>query len=111
MHLKAEHCRRIDVRRWQREGMLRNGRAGSWAWTDTETGERLASIGYRSDGYGVALNYSVDGRDCSQRVQLASTACHYSAASGHGLFARSVASAWRCSTCGPAGSRVGTANG
>ena len=77
MHGRAEHCRRIDVRRWHREGVLRNGRAGSWEWTDAATGERLAAIGYRSDGYGVALNYSIDDRDRSQRVRLDWTACHY----------------------------------
>jgi len=77
MHVKAEHCRRIDVRRWQLEGVLRNGCAGSWQWTDAATGERLAAIGYRSDGFSVALNYSIDGRDCSQRVRLAESLCNY----------------------------------
>lgn len=76
-HVKAEHCRRIDVRRWHREGVLQAGRAGSWQWTNAETGERVATIGYRSDGSSVALNYSIDGRDCSQRVWLSHSACNY----------------------------------
>ena len=76
-HVKAEHCRRIDVRRWQREGILRTRQAGFWQWSDAETGERRAIIGYRSDEFSVALNYSIDGRDCSQRVWLSKTACNY----------------------------------
>lgn len=76
-HVKAEHYRRIDVRRCHREGVLQAGRAGSWQWTNAETGERVATIGYWSDGSSVALNYSVDGRDCSQRVLLRHTECNY----------------------------------
>ena len=77
MHIKAENCKRIDVRRWQREGIFAGRHMGSWQWTDAQTGERLATIGYRSDGDGVALDYSIDGKDCSQRVQLSHSVCHY----------------------------------
>jgi hypothetical protein len=77
LHVKAEHCKRIDVRRWQRDGALRAGRAGSWQWTNSETGEKVAEIGYRSDGSSVRLDYSIDGRDCSQRVSLTQSACNY----------------------------------
>ena len=74
---RAEHCRHIDVRRWHREGMLRNGSGGSWQWSDPETGEMRAVIGYRADEFSVALSYSVNGRDCSQRVWLGESACNY----------------------------------
>jgi len=50
MYVKAEHCRTIDVRRWQREGILQSYCMGTWQWSDPKTGERRASIGYRSDG-------------------------------------------------------------
>lgn len=80
MHVKAEHCKRIDVRRWHREGILAGRQLGSWQWTDAQTGERLATIGYRSDGTSVALDYLIDGKDCSQRVRLSHSACHYGGA-------------------------------
>jgi len=59
MYVKAEHCRTIDVRRWQREGILQSYCMGTWQWSDPKTGERRASIGYRSDGgNSVTLTYS-----------------------------------------------------
>lgn len=77
MHVKAEHCRQLDVRRWHREGILQPGRAGGWQWTDAETGEHRASIGYRSHEGSVTLNYSIDGVDRSQTVLLSHSACNY----------------------------------
>ena len=77
MLVKAEHCRHIDVRRWHREGVLSAGRLGSWQWTDAHTGKHLATIGYRSDDTGVTLDYSIDGKDCSQRVRLSHSVCRY----------------------------------
>lgn len=56
MRGNAEQCRRIDVRRWHLEGIFAGCRMGSWQWTDAQTGERLATIGYRSDGDSVALD-------------------------------------------------------
>ena len=76
-HVKAEHCRRIDVRRWQREGILQPSRAGTWQWSDPETGERRASIGYRSDGVSLTLNFSCDGSPREQSIRLTETACNY----------------------------------
>ena len=35
---KAEHCKQLDVRRWQRLGVLRPGASGTWVWSDAETG-------------------------------------------------------------------------
>lgn len=77
MHVKAEHCRRIDVRRWSREGLLAAGRAGIWQWTCGETGNRLASIGYRSHGGTVVLNYSVDGEAREQSIGLGRSPCNF----------------------------------
>lgn len=76
-HLKAEHCRSVDVRRWQREGILHAGRAGTWQWSDPDTGERRAAIGYRSDGRCVTLDYSIDGDPRKQTLWLIETACNY----------------------------------
>ena len=77
MHVKAEHCRRIDVRRWHHEGILQSGRVGGWQWSDPETGEMRGSIGYRSDDGRVTLNYSIDGTPCSQTVWLSRSPCNY----------------------------------
>ena len=77
MHVKAEHCRSIDVRRWQREGILHAGRAGTWQWSDPDTGERRAAIGYRSDGSCVTLDYTIDGDPRKQTVWLTRTGCNY----------------------------------
>lgn len=76
-HVKAEHCRRIDVRRWQREGILQAGRAGAWQWSDPNTGKQAAAIGYRANGSSVTLNYSIDGKPTTQIVWLTETACNY----------------------------------
>lgn len=76
-HVKAESCRSIDARRWAREGILREGQVGGWAWTDASTGEALASIGYRTSAHAVALIYSLSGEPMEQRVQIQRTACHY----------------------------------
>ena len=77
LHVKAEHCRRIDVRRWQREGVLQEGRAGTWQWSDPETGEVRAAIGYRANGGSVTLNYSINDSPRTQRVWLTETPCNY----------------------------------
>jgi hypothetical protein len=75
--VKAEHCRRIDARRWQREKILSDGSMGTWQWTDAETGERVASIGYRVHGSTVVLDYQLNGDPMIQRAPILKTACHY----------------------------------
>ena len=77
VHVQAEHCKRIDVRRWQREGVLRPGVVGSWVWSDSVTGERLASIGYSVGSGFVNLNYSINDKPSNQRITLADTPCNY----------------------------------
>ena len=76
-HSKAEHCKRLDVRRWHREGVLQAGVSGSWVWSDSATGEHTGSIGYSvCDGL-VNLNYSVNGQPSNQRIALTRTPCTY----------------------------------
>ena len=77
LHVKAEHCRSIDVRRWQREGILEAGRAGTWQWCDPDTGERRASIGHQANHGSVRLNYSIDGTPHAQTIGLTKTACNF----------------------------------
>lgn len=76
-HVKAEHCKSLDVRRFQREGCLSIGAAGTWAWRDPDTGERLASIGYRSAHGSLHLDYSIDGMPRPQVITISRTPCHY----------------------------------
>lgn len=76
-HVKAEHCRQIDARRWAREGILQDGRSGGWAWTDPDTGERLASIGYSVAGGAVTLIYTMNGEPMRQHVPILATGCTY----------------------------------
>ncbi len=74
---KAEHFTRLDVRHWQRQGVLRPGASGAWVWRNSETGERTASIGYRVEAEAVWINYSIDDKPSSQRVSIDRTACTY----------------------------------
>ena len=76
-HVKAEHCRRIDVRHWQRQGLLKLGTSGTWQWSCGETGERLASIGYWCDGATVTLSYSIEGNAQMQALALSHSLCNY----------------------------------
>lgn len=77
-HVKAEGCRQLDARRWARERILQAMCSGVWAWTDAATGERLASIGYRSDGRtAVALDFNINGEAMHQQVPILTTECNY----------------------------------
>jgi hypothetical protein len=76
-HVKSEHCRRLDVRRWHREGLLRPGTSMGWIWTDRETGERLASIGVSVADERVTLRYSINDVPITQQVPLDRTSCTY----------------------------------
>jgi hypothetical protein len=44
----VEDCRVLDVNRWTREGILREGvhHLGGWKWCNAATGEETSSIGY-----------------------------------------------------------------
>ena len=75
--VKAEHCKQLDVRRWQREGLLRAGVVGSWVWNDSLTGARLASIGYSVGSGFVNLNYTVNDKASNQRIALTDSSCNY----------------------------------
>lgn len=76
-HVKAEHCRRLDVRRWHREGLLRPGTSSAWVWTDAESGERRASIGFSVAAYSVNLSFNLNGEPITQHVPLDRTPCTY----------------------------------
>jgi hypothetical protein len=75
-HVKAEHCRHIDVRRFKRENMLRTGSWG-WNWRNAETGEVMASIGVVGGADRITLEYSVNGAPITQTIHIERTACAY----------------------------------
>ena len=75
-HVKAEHCRRIDVHRFKREDMLRPGSWG-WSWRDSETGKVLASIGVIGGFDRITLDYSVNGAPITEHISITRTACAY----------------------------------
>lgn len=76
-HVRDDQCRHIDVRRWQREGMLLTGYAWSWAWSDPDTGQRTASISLICLADAVELNYRLNGAPIRQHVSILRTPCHY----------------------------------
>lgn len=72
--------RALDVRRWQRDGLLSPGRAFGWQWT--RNGETVASIQVRTEAERVILSYrhqSSDGEWKSEEypVRLDWTSCTY----------------------------------
>ena len=76
----VEDYRRLDVRRWQRNGYLEPGRWFSWQWT--RDGETLASIGVTVEADRVILNYRHRGGSGERNaeeypVRLDRTACTY----------------------------------
>jgi hypothetical protein len=75
-HGKVEHHRSIDVRRFQRENMLRLG-SWSWQWSDVVTGEVKSSISIWGDDHQITLRYTIDGRNVSEPIAITRTACHY----------------------------------
>ena len=75
--VKAEHCRSVDARRWQREGILNPGQFGAWVWTETDTGKQMASIGYSTEPGAVVLNYTMNDTPMRQRLPILTTPCHF----------------------------------
>ena len=70
-HVKAEDCRQIDVREWQRLGCFEPSVAGTWYFTDR------ATLDYRAEADVVVLHHALAGRPMDQRVPITRTSCHY----------------------------------
>lgn len=76
----TDDYRRLDVRRWQREGFLTPGRAFGWKWT--RNGEKVGSINVRTELCRVILSYHYRSGDGGWMVEeypvsLDWTACAY----------------------------------
>lgn len=74
---KAEACLRLDVRDMAKRRALRPGRGGTWAWTNTVTGEPIGHIDYRIEADTLVLDYRLNGESRLQRVSILTTPCHY----------------------------------
>ena len=85
-HIESLRC--LDLTRMMKVQSIRpnSSHTGSWVWTNSETGERVASIGYssslESETGEVRLNYSVtpQGEECKHMdyvVQLRSMPLHF----------------------------------
>ena len=74
---KAEACMRLDVRLWARRGMLAPGYSGTWSWSNSHTGERTGSIGFRISGAMAILSYALNGSTRSQTVPIVTTPCNF----------------------------------
>lgn len=75
-HVKAEHCLRLDVRDLARRNMLGGG-AYTWRWSNTDTGEQIASIGISTGPSLVWLRYATDGQSVCDDVRVVRTACNF----------------------------------
>jgi hypothetical protein len=82
-HTKAtvEGCRRLDVRDWQRRGLLCPRMEFSWGWWNGD-GRKVASINVRVQPGRVRLSYRIrrngeDRQDIEEPVALVWTPCYY----------------------------------
>jgi hypothetical protein len=77
----CESCTSIDVRQWQRKGLLYPGQQFSWSWT--RGGEPVGNITVRVEADAVILSYrscrsgSSEWKSIQQRVPIRLTACHF----------------------------------
>ena len=75
---KAEGLLSIEVRQRARRGDLSEvGRVGTWAWTDTRTGEQRGSVGYAVEEDCVVLNFTQNTAEIRQVIPLLRTPCNY----------------------------------
>jgi len=75
---KLRDCdtRAIDVRRWQREGLLKSSHFG-WQWTEPDTGEVRSSISVYPQAHGVSLSYETGGQPYRPFITTTTTPCHF----------------------------------
>lgn len=72
--------RALDVRKMQRDGLLKSGQSFAWNWT--RNGEKFASINMRVDFDSVVLDYRArdrggDWKAMNYPVRLSWTSCNY----------------------------------
>lgn len=76
---KTSALRSIDVRRLQREDLLRPGVSYIWQWKD-DANSVQSSIEVRADDSGITVAYSRSGEKVAQRIGTLTTPCNYGGA-------------------------------
>lgn len=76
----TDSCRAIDIRSWQRDGLLNPGRWFNWQWT--QDGEAVANINVQAESGRVVLKYRIrkngsDWQSMDYPVYLTTTPCTY----------------------------------
>lgn len=78
--MKVEHCRKLDINKMLKAGVLSPGHWGGWQWL--QDGEEVASIRFHTDKTRIVLNYrwrsrGEDWEDAEQPVPITWTPCRY----------------------------------
>ena len=76
-HKKAESARHIDIRRWQRDGIIEAGYVGRWNWYDPDTFQVNAWIDVAITALAARLRFIADGQRFDQTVAFARSGCHF----------------------------------
>lgn len=76
--LQAEHTLKIDLRVWQKRGLLWNGGANVWSWS--RGGETVGKISFAVNADNIRLTYASGGEDASQTIRTTTTPCRYGGA-------------------------------
>lgn len=76
----TDECLSIDIRRWQRDGLLTQGRSFNWQWLTN--GETSAKIDVIVDASRIILRYRIrkygcDWKEMDYSVRLTTTPCTY----------------------------------
>lgn len=75
--LKTQDFRSIDIRSFNRDGLLASPWQGVWSWRDAQTGRVTAAISLRTSSKSIGLQYTCDGRPVNAQIALERTACTY----------------------------------
>ena len=85
----TEDCRSLSIFRLKRENLLASGcvRSGSWAWSNSFTGEERSSVGYelnlKSGASFLRLHYTHtsgwtnEKTDVDYQIPIVTTPCHF----------------------------------
>lgn len=73
----VEHCRRIDIRKWQRGKLLNADNVFTWQWWNQDETDVMASIGVKVGVDHTFLFYSVNDESIRMVVELDQTETNY----------------------------------